>query len=140
MYVYVNCSIQFSVRICTYGCSAFRRKRIHGVNVQVKVKVTVLQALRLYTGLTAHSGSRGIALSFLDHGTRRGEGSASRPGRYLSRGKTQCPLYRRLAGPLSRSGQVGKISPPPGFDPRTVQPVVSRYTNYTTQPTNMWCT
>ena len=31
---------------------------------------------------------------------------------------------------------------PPGFDPRTVQPVGSRYTDYTTQPTqeeqNMW--
>ena len=32
-------------------------------------------------------------------------------------------LYRRLGEPQSRSGQVRKISPPPGFDPRTVQPV-----------------
>jgi len=30
---------------------------------------------------------------------------------------------------------VRKISPPPGFDPRTVQPVGSRYTDYTTRPT-----
>ena len=28
-----------------------------------------------------------------------------------------------------------KILPPPGFDPRTVQPVASRYTDYTTRPT-----
>jgi TPP-dependent indolepyruvate ferredoxin oxidoreductase alpha subunit len=28
------------------------------------------------------------------------------------------------------SGQVSKISPLPGFDPRTVQPVASRYTEY----------
>ena len=28
-----------------------------------------------------------------------------------------------------------KISPPPGFDPRTVQPVASRYTDYATRPT-----
>jgi len=27
-------------------------------------------------------------------------------------GKTQYPLYRRLGGPLGRSGQVWKISPP----------------------------
>ena len=27
-----------------------------------------------------------------------------------------------------------KISPPPGFDPRTVQPVASRYTDYATPP------
>jgi hypothetical protein len=44
--------------------------------------------------------------------------------------KTRYPLCRRLGGPQSRSGRVRKISPPPGFDPRTVQPVASRYTDY----------
>ena len=39
--------------------------------VKVKVKCTLVQALRLCTGCTAHSGSRGIALLFHDHGTRR---------------------------------------------------------------------
>ena len=38
----------------------------------VKVKCTLVQALRLCTGRTAHRGSRGIALHFLDHGTGRG--------------------------------------------------------------------
>ena len=51
----------------------------------VKVKCTLVQALRLCTGRTARSGSRDIALPFHDHGTRRGEGSASRPGRSLPR-------------------------------------------------------
>ena len=51
----------------------------------------------------------------------------------LPPGKTRYPLYRRLGGPQSRSGQVRKISPPPGFDPRTVQPVASRYTGYAIQ-------
>jgi len=37
-----------------------------------KVKCTLVQALRLCTGRTAHRGSRGIALLFHDHGTRRG--------------------------------------------------------------------
>jgi hypothetical protein len=32
--------------------------------------------------------------------------------------------------PRGRSGRVLKISPPPGFDPRTVQPVASRYTDW----------
>ena len=41
-------------------------------NYTVKVKCTLVQALRLCTGGTAHRGSRGIALLFLDHGTRRG--------------------------------------------------------------------
>jgi hypothetical protein len=30
----------------------------------------------------------------------------------------------------------GKSRHPPGFDPRTVQPVGSRYTDYATRPTN----
>jgi len=54
----------------------------------------------------------------------------SRPGRSLPPGKTRYPLYRRLDGPQGRSGQVRKISPPPGFDPRTVQHVASRYTDW----------
>ena len=41
--------------------------------IKVKnVKFTLAQALRLCTGRTAHRGSRGIALLFLDYGTRRG--------------------------------------------------------------------
>ena len=44
-------------------------------------------------------------------------------------GKTRYPLHRRLGGPQDRSGRVRKISPPPGFDPRTVLSVASRYTD-----------
>ena len=44
-------------------------------------------------------------------------------------GKTRYPLYSTLGVPQGRYGQVWKISPPPGFDPRTVQPVASRYTD-----------
>jgi hypothetical protein len=51
--------------------------------------------------------------------------------------KTRYPLYRRLGGPQGRSGRVRKISPPPGFDPRIVQPVASRYTDWATQPTKI---
>jgi hypothetical protein len=48
----------------------------------------------------------------------------------LPPGKTRYPLYSRLGGPQGRSGHVRKISPPPGFDPRIVHPVASRYTDY----------
>ena len=48
----------------------------------------------------------------------------------LHPGKTRYPLYRRLGGLQGRSGRVQKMSPPPGFDPRTVQPVASRYTDW----------
>jgi hypothetical protein len=37
-------------------------------------------------------------------------------------------LYRRLGGPQAQSGQVRKISYPPGFDPWTAQTVGSSYT------------
>jgi hypothetical protein len=48
----------------------------------------------------------------------------------LTSGKTRYPLYRRLGGPQGRSGQVRKISPPPGFDLRTAKPLASRCTDY----------
>ena len=35
-------------------------------------------------------------------------------------------LCKRLGGTQIRSGPVRRISPPPGFDPRVVQPVASR--------------
>jgi hypothetical protein len=44
--------------------------------------------------------------------------------------KRRYPLYRRLGGPQGRSGRVRKISPLPEFDPRTVLPVASRYTDW----------
>ena len=75
-------------------------------------KCTLVQALRFCKGRTAHRGSRSIAILFLDHGTRRGEGSGSRPGRFLPPGNTRYPFYRRLGGPQGPSGQMWKISPP----------------------------
>jgi hypothetical protein len=48
----------------------------------------------------------------------------------LPPGKTRYLLYRRLGEPQGRPGRVRKTSPPPGFDPRTVQPVASRYTDW----------
>jgi hypothetical protein len=46
----------------------------------------------------------------------------NRPGTYC--------IVGRLRGPKARSWRVRKISSPPGFDLRTVQPVASRYTDY----------
>jgi hypothetical protein len=70
-----------------------------------------------------------------DLGTRRREGSASRPCCTLPPAKTRYPFYRRLCGTKGRSGQVRKISTPPGFDPGTVQPVGSHYIDWATHTT-----
>ena len=64
-----------------------------------KVKVTPVQELRLCTGRTAHRGSRGIALPFHDHGTRRGWGVSVTLRPLFIPGKTRYPSYRRLGGP-----------------------------------------
>ena len=51
------------VPVLVDGCNFVTKK---------KAKCTFVQVLRLCTGCTAHRGSRGIALLFLDHGTGKG--------------------------------------------------------------------
>ena len=58
------------------------------------VKCTLVQALRLSTGSTAYRGSRGIALLFLDHGTRRGWGVSVTPRPLLTPGKDPVPVVQ----------------------------------------------
>ena len=50
-----------------------------------------------------------------------------RPDRFTP-GNDLVPIV--LGGLQDRSKRVRKISSPPGFDPRTVQPVANRYTDY----------
>ena len=63
-----------------------------------------------------------------------GEWSAVRPGRTLPPGKTRYPFYKRLGVPQGRSGRVENLVPT-RIRSRTVQPVVSRYTDWATRPT-----
>ena len=60
-----------------------------------------------------------------------GEWSAARPGRTLPPGKTRYPFCLRLGGPQDRSGRAENLVPA-GIQSRTVQPVVSRYTDWAT--------
>jgi len=53
--------------------------------------------------------------------------------------KTRYPLYKRLGGPQNQSGQVQKISSLPGSDPRTFQPVASRYTDWAIPASKLRC-
>jgi hypothetical protein len=46
--------------------------------------------------------------------------------------KTRYPLYRRPGGNQGPFGRVRKILPQLGFDPWTVQPVASLYTDWAT--------
>ena len=58
-----------------------------------------------------------------------GEWSAARPGRTLPPGKTRYPFCRRLGGPHGHSGRAENLVPT-GIRSRTVQPVLSFYTDW----------
>jgi len=68
--------------------------------------------------------------SFFNLGARCGWVVTGTPRAALSPRMPLYPLYRRLLEPRGRSEQVRKISPPPEFDPPTVQPVASHYTDW----------
>jgi hypothetical protein len=53
-----------------------------------------------------------------------------RPGRFTPEKETRFPFYRRPGGPQGRSGRVRKTSPSQGIDPRTIQPLASRSTDW----------
>ena len=95
----------------------------------------LVQALRLCTGRTAHSGSRGIALLFHDNGNRRGWGVSVTPWALFTPGKDPVPIVQEAGwAPGSVWTGAGNFAPT-GIQSRTVQPVASRYTEYATRPT-----
>jgi hypothetical protein len=91
--------------------------------INVKVKFTLETGNQDQEGEWRYSSTLSLTSALDRVGGQRHAPAALTPG------KTRYPLYRRLGGPQNRSGQV-KISPPSEFDPRTAQPVASRYTNY----------
>jgi len=56
------------------------------------VKCTLVQALRLCMGRTAHRGSRGIALPYVYHSTRRGCGVSVTPRPLFTPRKDPVPI------------------------------------------------
>jgi len=86
--------------------------------INVKVKCTRVQALRLCTGRTAHRGIRGIALPFYDYGTKREWGVSVTPWALFTPGKDPLPIVQEAGwspGPVWTSAK--NLTPPPGFDP-----------------------
>ena len=79
-----------------------------------KVNCSLVQALRLCTGRTAHRRSRGIALPFHDHGTKRGEGQRHAPAALYSRERPGTHCTGGWVGPRAGLDMCGK-SPPTGI-------------------------
>jgi hypothetical protein len=64
-----------------------------------------------------------------------GKESGSRPGRFYPREEPGTHCIGGCVGRRAGLDRCRKSRPPPGIDPRTVQPVASRYTYCVTQPT-----
>ena len=92
---------------------------------KAKVEFTLEQATKARGGWRYRRYSSALSLTSALDGL-----DGQRPAlAALPPGRTRYLLYRRLGGPQGRSGRVRKISPPPGFDPRTVQPIARHYTD-----------
>ena len=78
----------------------------------------------------AQRGSGCIALLFLEpRRFRSGGWSMTHPG-WLTVGKDSVPIVEEAGwAPRPVWTDAENLAPPPGFDPRTVQPVASRYTD-----------
>ena len=99
-----------------------------------KVKYTPVHALRFCTGRTAHRGSRGIALPFRDHGTRRWWGVSVMPRPLFTPGKDPVPILQEAGwapGPVWTGAE--NLAPTGIRSP--VLPARS-YTDYATRPTS----
>ena len=106
-YIYINTKIFYyftywrhdSVIRQSSGYLYIKFKTCYLWKVKVKVKVTLVQALRLCTGRTAHRGSRRIVLPFHDHGTRRGWGVSVTPQPLFTPRKDSVPIVQEAVWP-----------------------------------------
>jgi hypothetical protein len=83
-----------------------------------------------------HRRRRGIALPFLDQRHYKGvRGQRHAPATLYPRERHGTHCTGGWAGPRASLDRCRKFCPPPGFDPRTVQPIASHYTDWVTRPT-----
>ena len=118
--------------------SRSRKQRLTAMGTRCADHVTPLYPQKLaLTSPTGGGRSVGIvrvrtkATEFVVCLSNGGGWPTPRPGRFISHKETRYPLHRRLGGPQGRSGRLLKIPPSMHSNPRTVQPVVSRYTTWT---------
>jgi hypothetical protein len=99
---------------------------IDSSKIKKKVKCTLVQTLRLCT--------------FITTALEGGEGSGSCPAALYPRERPGTHCTGGWVGARAGLDGCGKSCPPPGFDPRTVQPVASRYTIFLRLLTNNYMT
>ena len=76
-----------------------------------------------------------LDLPFHNHVARMGWGVSVTPRPLFSPGKDPVPIVQEAGwAPEPVWAGAENLAPPPGCDPRTVEPVASRYTDYATRP------
>jgi len=78
---------------------------------------------------------RGLALLLHDRGTRRGWVVSSTPRPHFTPRKDPVPILQEAGWALGQVWTGAENLVPTGIRSRTVQPVVSRYTDWATRPT-----
>ena len=109
------------------------RERIKSLDEVIRVlygiKCTIVQALSLCTGRTAHRGSRSITLLFLDHGTRRGWGVSVTPR----------PLFTPRKGPVPIVQKTGWAPGPVWTGAKNLLPTEIRSPDRPTRSQSLYC-
>ena len=120
-------------------CYMFRPLMVHNEGISISSITLHMYGLHMskqfkkvkcsrYRPGVAQRVGRGMLYSSMTAALEGGEWAAARPGRTLPSVKTRYPFYRRLGGPQGRSGRAENLVPT-SIRSRTVQPVVSRYTD-----------
>jgi len=112
-------------KLPTTNLVAKQNSNTNPVNLAERVKRKAKIALKEAT--KDQKESRDINTLFLTSALDGGRWLTPRPVSFTPSRRTRYPLYRRPGGTQDRSRRVLKISPPPGFDPRIVQPVANHY-------------
>ena len=109
-------------------CRKFLQRSLCRTLVRRFTLINPISRTNSVLGTVTSKGKAKVNPIICHDGTALGGGGwlTPHPGRFTP-GMTRYPLYRRLGGPQGPSKRVRKMSPPPGFDLRTVQPVASRY-------------
>ena len=104
-------------------CFPSRDTAEDNVIVKVKIKVNLEQATKAQRGSRRCSSTFSLTLALIGGGW-----SAPRPGRFTP-GKDPVPIVQEAGSAPGPVWTVVENLVLPGFDPRTVQPVASRYTD-----------
>jgi len=101
---------------------------------EIHVKLLYKVKCSRYRPGVAQRVGRGIALLFHDGGTRREWVVSSTPLPHFTPGKDPVPILQETGWAPGSVWKGGNLVPT-GIRSRTIQPVVSRYTYWATQPT-----